>query len=176
MKIAFLDRDGVINKEVNYLYKIDNFVFTPNCIDGLRRLREKNFEIVIITNQAGIAKGFYSVDDYNDLTFWYREKLLSYGVDILDILYCPHHPNGCVPEYSIECNCRKPKTGLLEEVAKKYQIDIKESILVGDKQSDLNAGISFGISKVYLVETGHKIPKENYKKYHVYSDLSCIPL
>lgn len=176
MKVAFLDRDGVINKEVNYLHKIEDFILTSNCIKGLKRLRDENFEIIIITNQAGIAKGYYSIEDYDKLTFWYKKELLSFGIDILDVLYCPHHPDGCIPEYSINCNCRKPKSGMFNEAAKKYQIDIQKSILVGDKKSDLEAGINFGLQKVYMVETGHKISAENYKIYHVYPDLSFIPL
>jgi len=176
MKVAFLDRDGVVNEEINYLHKIDDFLFTKNCIKGLKRLRENEFEIIIVTNQAGIARGFYSTDDYNSLTRWYRDMLLSEGIDILDILHCPHHPHGVVPEYSIECNCRKPKTGLLENAGSKYCIDKELSILIGDKESDLQAGISFGLKKVYMVETGHEIPNECYEKFSVLPDLSYIPL
>ena len=106
MKVAFLDRDGVINEEVNYLHKKDNFKFTPNAISGLRRIISHGYKIIIVTNQAGIAKGFFSIEDYYELTNWYMGKLSSLGIDILDIHFCPHHPEGVIPEFSVDCECR----------------------------------------------------------------------
>lgn len=176
MKIAFLDRDGVINKEVNYLYKIDDFEFTQNCIIGLKRLIEHGYQIIIVTNQAGIARGYYTEHDYVVLTSWYRSELLKLGIKILDIFYCPHHPEGSVAEFSFECSCRKPNIGMLELASKKYQIDMEESILIGDKESDLLCGTEFGLKKVFMVETGHPISARNSDVYNVIEDLSLVPL
>lgn len=176
MKVAFLDRDGVINKEVNYLHKIEDFEFTPNCISGLRRIITHGYKIIIVTNQAGIAKGLYTIDEYIELTNWYTEKLLSFGIEILDVYFCPHHPEGITPEYSFDCRCRKPKPGMLELAAQKYSIDLEQSFIVGDKISDLEAGKAFGLSKAYLVETGHRIPASGYENYQIYPDLLSIPL
>ncbi|OON35651.1 D,D-heptose 1,7-bisphosphate phosphatase [Izhakiella australiensis] len=176
MKVAFLDRDGVINNEIDYLFKIEDFSFTSNCIKGLQRIIAKGYEIVVVTNQAGIARGYYTVSQYYELTAWYRAELRRYGINLLDVFYCPHHPNGVVPEYSIDCVCRKPNAGMLEAAASKYQIDKDQSFLVGDKVSDLEAGINFGLNKVYLVETGHQISEDDYNLYQVYPDLLSIPL
>lgn len=176
MKVAFLDRDGVINREVNYLYKIEDFEFTPNCIVGLKRLIESGYQIVIVTNQAGIARGYYTTHDYEILTEWYCSELEMHGVAILDVFYCPHHPDGSVSEFSMACNCRKPNAGMLELAASKYNIDLHESLLIGDKESDLLAGKKFGLSKLYMVETGHPVSCENYNKYDVYPDIYSIPL
>lgn len=176
MKVAFLDRDGVINKEVNYLYKIEDFEFTKNCISGMKRFIAHGYKIIIVTNQAGIAKGYYTLSDYDKLTKWYRGILKLQGIDILDIYYCPHHPDGIVPEYRCDCSCRKPNTGMFESAARDYSIDLKQSFIVGDKLGDVEAGLKFGLGRVFLVETGHQIPAVGYATYPVYSDLLSIPL
>jgi len=158
-----LDRDGVINKEVNYLHNIDEFEFTIDCIEGLRRIRDLGYEIIIITNQAGIARGFYSEEHYHILTDWYRAILKDNGIDILDIFYCPHHPSGNVKEFSRHCYCRKPSPGMIDQACAKYPIDLMNSILVGDKNSDMYAAIRAGIPRFFLVKTGHLIdmPADN---------------
>ena len=176
MKIAFLDRDGVINKEVNYLYKIEEFEFVDNAISGLKRLVSNGFEIIVVTNQAGIARGYYSESDYYALTDWYISELKRYGIKILDVFHCPHHPEGMVREISIDCTCRKPKSGLLDMADAKYKIDKNSSIIVGDKESDILAGENFGLDKCYLVNTGHTIPSDVSAKYNVYKDLLSIPI
>jgi D-glycero-D-manno-heptose 1,7-bisphosphate phosphatase len=176
MKVAFLDRDGVINREVNYLYRIEDFEFVPNSISGMKRLLEHEFKIIIVTNQAGIARGYYTVEDYEVLTEWYLSELNKVGVDIQDVFYCPHHPHGKVREYVVECECRKPNIGLLTQALNKYPIDIDSSIMVGDKSTDVEAGKSFGLSKNYLVRTGHELSKAEEERYQVIDDLLCIPL
>lgn len=160
-KVAFIDRDGVINKEINYLHRIEDFQYTENCIKALLQLRNLGYELVVITNQAGIAKGLYSESDYQALTSWYLEDLAKHGIDILAVLHCPHHPEGSIPELSIECNCRKPKAGMLIEAQQSFNIDMDHSILIGDKVSDIQAGINAGIhaKNCYLVETGHPIAR-----------------
>ncbi|CDT93209.1 D,D-heptose 1,7-bisphosphate phosphatase 2 [Vibrio coralliirubri] len=176
MKIAFLDRDGVINLEVNYLYKIEDFKFAPNSISGMKKLIANGYQIIVVTNQAGIARGFYTENEYQKLTAWYRQELENEGVNILDVFHCPHHPAGIVPEFSIECQCRKPNSGMLDLAAKKYDISKSESMLIGDKESDILAGLAFGLSKLYMVETGHLVSDKDKMKYNVYSDLTNIPL
>ncbi|MDE1474595.1 HAD family hydrolase [Xenorhabdus bovienii] len=159
IKVAFLDRDGVINKEVNYLHKIEDFEYTSRCITGLKKIRDLGYKIIIITNQSGIARDYYSEKEYQLLTDWYRNDLKEKGIDILDIFHCPHHPDGIVPELSKECYCRKPSPGMIEQARKKYSIDIKSSILVGDKNSDIHAGEHAGIPRCFLVKTGHPTPE-----------------
>lgn len=157
LKVAFLDRDGVINKEVNYLYRIEDFEFTTDCIDGLSKLRDLGYKFIIITNQAGIARGYYSEQEYQLLTDWYVSVLKKNGIDILDIFHCPHHPDGSIGQYSKRCHCRKPSPGMIEQACSKYPIDLFRSILVGDKNSDMYTAIYAGIPKYFLVKTGHTI-------------------
>ena len=160
IKVAFLDRDGVINKEINYLYKIEDFEYTENCIEGLKKIRELGYEIIIVTNQAGIARGYYSVEDYEILTDWYLNDLAKKGIKILDVKFCPHHPKGAVQKYAILCDCRKPNVGMLKSIFEEINIDFANSILIGDKITDIQMGQSMGLNKkkLFLVKTGHSLP------------------
>jgi D-glycero-D-manno-heptose 1,7-bisphosphate phosphatase len=151
MKVAFLDRDGVINEEVKYLHSIGDFEYTYKCIAGLKVLISLGYKIIIVTNQAGIARGYYTEDDYLALTKWYLSDLEKNGVDILDVFHCPHHIEGVVRELAINCKCRKPNPGMLLEAIEKYNIDIKNSIMIGDKQLDLDAAFNAGIDFCYLI-------------------------
>ena len=160
MKIAFLDRDGVINKEVSYLHKIEDFDYAENCIEGLKQLQELAFKIIIVTNQAGIARGYYTEADYLKLTSWYLSDLRGKGIEVLDVFYCPHHPDGSVPLYALECGCRKPSAGMFQMADEKYNVDKAHSIMIGDKLIDIDAAIRFGLEpgNCFLVATGHKLP------------------
>lgn len=171
LKVAFLDRDGVINKEVNYLYKVEDFEYTLGCINGLKGLQNLGFKLIVITNQAGIARGYYTEAEYQKLTAWFTNDLKDLGVDILDVFYCPHHPSGVVEEYSIECICRKPRSGLFERAIQKYGIDIENSLMIGDKPSDLEAAKNIGIAELIMVETGHIIPDHVRDVYKVFANL-----
>lgn len=175
MKIAFLDRDGVINKEKNYLYKREDWEYTYNCIDGLRALSSLGFKFIVITNQAGIARGYYSEEDYQKLTDWYVSDLDDKGISILEVFHCPHHPNGKVDKLSMVCDCRKPSPGLLHAALKKYDIDKAESILIGDKTSDIEAGVAWGIPEgnAFLVKTGHELPQHKILN-NVFQDLLSV--
>lgn len=176
MKIAFLDRDGVINIEKNYLHKIEDFEYTYNCKKALKVFLKKGFKIIIITNQAGIGKGLFSEKDYNFLTKYYLDDLLKSDIPILDVFYCPHHPNAKIEEYKKDCNNRKPKPGMLIKAAKKYNIDMKESILVGDKSSDMLAGMNAGIEDLFLVKSNQTDMKESIKNVPIYNNLYEISM
>lgn len=171
MKAAFLDRDGVINEEVNYLHKIEDFKYIPRCIEALSIIKELGYQIVIVTNQAGIARGYYSEKEYELLTRWYLGDLKEKGIDVLEVVHCPHHPDGVVKDLSIKCQCRKPNTGLIDEVVSKYGIDLESSFLVGDKLTDLTAARRAGIKSRFLVESGHKIDEVIDEECTVLSDL-----
>ena len=160
MKAVFLDRDGVINKEINYLHKAEDFELTHKCLAGLRNIQNRGFQIIIVTNQSGLAKGLFSENEYNDFTKFYIEFLSSEGIYILDVFYCPHHSYGIVPKYSKKCNCRKPLPGLFLKAHKKYNIDLKSSIIVGDRLSDILAGKAAGVGNKVLVESGHELTSE----------------
>ncbi len=170
MKVAFLDRDGVINKEVNYLHRIADFEYTNKCVLALKKLVSLNYKIIVITNQAGIARGYYTESQYQELTDWYVNDLKEKGVDILDVFHCPHHPEGVRPELSIKCSCRKPSTGLIKKALEKYSIDLTTSIMVGDKISDMKAGANAGVNRCVLVKSGHRI-ENKIIQYSIYDDL-----
>ena len=108
--------------------------------------------MIIITNQAGIARGYYSVKDYEILTAWYIEELSKEKIPVLDIFYCPHHPEGVVKELAKVCKCRKPKTGMIEQALNKYNINLEESILVGDRVSDVQAGFDARNRKLSFID------------------------
>ncbi|WP_235183488.1 D-glycero-alpha-D-manno-heptose-1,7-bisphosphate 7-phosphatase [Vibrio nigripulchritudo] len=173
--MAFLDRDGVVNIEKNYLYKKEEFKYVKGCIEGLKRLQCDGFKLVIITNQSGIARGFYTQKDYQELTDWYLSDLKNKGIDILDVYHCPHHINGVVDKFKRECNCRKPKTGMLERAIHEHNINIEKSILIGDKESDILAGKSIGLAECYLVTTGHEVPND-FTLCPIINTLEDIPI
>ncbi len=151
-KALFLDRDGVINKEKNYLYKIEDFEFIDGVFETCKYFQDREYLIVIITNQAGIARGKYTEVEYQILTNWMINEFEKKGIKISKVYHCPHHP-----EFSGECECRKPKPKMILDAQKEFDIDLANSILVGDKNSDIEAGIKAGVKMNYLVETGHKI-------------------
>ena len=150
IKTIFLDRDGVINKELNYLYKIEDFEFIDGVFETCKYLTSLDYKIIVITNQSGIARGYFTEDDYQIITQWMIAQFNKNGVDILDVLHCPHLPDS-------NCNCRKPKPGMIKDAKHKYGIDIQNSWLIGDKENDIIAGNSSGISNTILVKSGHKI-------------------
>jgi D-glycero-D-manno-heptose 1,7-bisphosphate phosphatase len=147
-KVLFLDRDGVINVDKGYVYKIEDIEFIDGIFDLCKTYQDKGYEIIIITNQAGIARGYYTEEDFIKLMDWMKKKFEKRGINILDVFYCPHHP-----DFTGECSCRKPKPGMILEAAKKYNIDLKSSVLIGDKISDIEAGKRAGISKLYLLNS-----------------------
>ncbi len=149
MKAAFLDRDGVINEDYGYISKIEDITFTPGIFELLRLLRDKGFELFIVTNQSGIARGYYTEDDFRRLMTWLIHELETKGIVIRDYAYCPHHP-----EIDGECRCRKPAPGMILDLAAKYAIDLEASLVIGDKVSDIQAGERAGVATNILVEDG----------------------
>ncbi len=156
-KALFLDRDGVINKEKNYLYKLEDFEFIDGVFETCRYFLQNGYIIIIITNQAGIARGKYTEDDYKVLTDWMLKEFEKENIKISKVYHCPHHP-----DFSGECKCRKPNAGMILDAQKGFDIDLTNSILVGDKNSDVQAGINAKIGKTYLVNTGHKIDTNKF--------------
>ena len=151
-KALFLDRDGVINKELNHLIDIDQFVFFEDVFDVCRYFQKKNYLIIIITNQSGIARGYYTEHDFQTLTKWMLSEFTKNKIKISAVYHCPHHP-----DFNGKCNCRKPNIGMITKAKNKFNLNLANSILVGDKDTDIKAAISAGIGNKYLVSTGHKI-------------------
>jgi D-glycero-D-manno-heptose 1,7-bisphosphate phosphatase len=156
-KALFLDRDGVINIEKDYLYKIEDFEFIDGVFDTCKYFQDQGYLIIIVTNQSGICRDKYTEEDFEVLTSWMIEQFKHQGILISKVLHCPHHP-----KISGECECRKPNPGMLLESQKLFDIDMSNSIFVGDKNSDIEAGINAGIKNNYLISTGHKIEENKF--------------
>lgn len=135
-KAIFLDRDGTINVEKHYLYKIEDFEFLPGVIDALKKLQEAGYLLIIITNQSGIGRGYYSEEDFDKLNNWMVDYLRDRGISITSVYYCPHLPNAPLLEYKKECNCRKPQLGMFKQAIEDFDIDLTQSYAIGDKLRD----------------------------------------
>jgi len=152
-KAVFLDRDGVINKDFGYVYRIEDFFIYDEVYPALKKLRDAGFKLIVITNQSGIGRGYYTEEDFLNITKHMKEKLKEKGIVLDKVYYCPHHPEGVIPEFTKKCNCRKPETGMIEEAVKEFNIDLSNSFLIGDKETDIQAGKKMGL-KTILVKTG----------------------
>jgi D-glycero-D-manno-heptose 1,7-bisphosphate phosphatase len=147
-KALFLDRDGVINKEINYLHRIEDFEFNNGIFEICKYFLSKDFIIIVITNQAGIARGYYKEEDLISLTEWMVGKFLERNIHIHKVYYCPHHP-----DYTGMCECRKPNPGMIKKAEIEFNIDLNESVLIGDRISDIEAGINAGVGNSIFVHT-----------------------
>ena len=154
IKTIFLDRDGVINKEINYLHKIEDFEFIDGIFDACLHFQSLGYKIIIITNQSGISRGYYSVTDYQKVTQWMLGQFKQKNINILDIFHCPHGPDST-------CDCRKPKPGMFLKAKAKHNTDMEKSWMIGDKERDTIAANSAGIDNTILVRSGHRIDESN---------------
>ena len=137
-KALFLDRDGVINIDKSYLYKREDFEFIEGIFEVCRHAQSLGYAVIVVTNQSGIGRGYYSEADFQKLTQWMLKRFHQEGVTILDLYHCPHTPQE-------GCDCRKPKPGMILTAQKAHHINLKASWIIGDKESDIEAGINAGI-------------------------------
>ena len=137
MKAVFLDRDGTINCDKKYLFKREGFEYLCGVKDALKCFSDAGFLLIIITNQSGIARGFYTEHDYSVLTDWMLSDLKNDGIEISAVYFCPHHPKASILQYKKDCDCRKPKTGLFLKAVADYKIDLSQSYAIGDKERDV---------------------------------------
>jgi D-glycero-D-manno-heptose 1,7-bisphosphate phosphatase len=150
----FLDRDGTIIAERNYLRNTTNLEFLPGAIPGLKKLAATGLPLYIFTNQAGVAHGYFNEETLNRIHFFLVAKLRKAGVKLRGIYYCPHHPQAENEAYRCDCDCRKPKPGLLKMAASVERLNLAKSYIIGDKLSDLSAGKKVA-AKTALVLTGY---------------------
>lgn len=154
IRAVIIDRDGTLNVEKHYVHRIPDFEFLPGAVDALRRVTERGVEIHVVTNQAGIAKGLYGEDDFHRLNRHMLDDLGRQGVRIESVRYCPHHPQALVPEYRRDCECRKPRPGMLSDILAERAYGRDEVVMIGDRNSDVDAGRRLGLVS-YLVLTGY---------------------
>jgi len=155
-RVVFLDRDGVINKEVGYLHQIKDFEFIDGVFSACQYFQKIGYSIIIVTNQSGIARGYYEEKDFHVLTKWMFSQFSDNDIDILDVFFCPHGPDST-------CECRKPKPGMLLDAKEKHNINMSTSWMIGDKEADIKAANSAGINNTVLVKTGHNVDESNSK-------------
>ncbi|MEA1955842.1 MAG: D-glycero-beta-D-manno-heptose 1,7-bisphosphate 7-phosphatase [Campylobacterota bacterium] len=151
-KALFLDRDGVINVEKNYLYKIEDFEFIDGIFELCRYYQDNDYKIFIVTNQSGIVRGYYNDKDFDILTSWMLKQFKHNGIKIEKVYYCPHHP-----DISGNCSCRKPNPGMLNKADEEFNIDMENSIMIGDKERDIEAGLNAELKETYLFDEFNKI-------------------
>jgi len=151
-RALFLDRDGVLNVDHGYVSRPEQFEVIDGVFDALRRAQALGFLLVVVTNQSGIARGYFAADDYLALEDHMRSVFSAEGITFAGIYHCPHHPEGSVPALAVACDCRKPRPGMLLQAAREHDIDLDASIMVGDKQSDIAAAQAAGIRRTYLLD------------------------
>ncbi|MCX8118354.1 MAG: D-glycero-beta-D-manno-heptose 1,7-bisphosphate 7-phosphatase [Desulfobacterota bacterium] len=153
-KAVFLDRDGTINEEVGYLNQVSRFRLLPRSAEAIRLLNQAGIKVVVITNQSGVARGYFPESLVHQVHERMVDELKEQGAHVDGIYYCPHHPEIGEPPYRQRCRCRKPETGLVEEAVKDLEIDCLRSYAIGDKRVDIEFGRKIG-ARAILVLTGH---------------------
>ncbi|MDG6895150.1 D-glycero-beta-D-manno-heptose 1,7-bisphosphate 7-phosphatase [Volucribacter amazonae] len=161
-KAVFLDRDGTLNIDYGYVHEIDKFHFIEGSIEALQQLKQAGYLLVLVTNQSGIARGYFSEQQFLQLTEWMDWSLADRGVDLDGIYYCPHHPEG-MGVFKQVCDCRKPKAGMLLQAIQELHIDPTQSIMIGDKLIDIMAGKEAKIATNILVKSGQCVDIEGEK-------------
>jgi D-glycero-D-manno-heptose 1,7-bisphosphate phosphatase len=151
---VFLDRDGTINEQMGYINHLERFVLLPGSARAIARLNQAGFVVVVITNQSGVARGYFPEELVHEVNRKMIRSLAREGARLDGIYYCPHHPQGETSLYRLDCTCRKPRPGLLHRAAAEHSLDFKQSFVVGDSVSDLKAARQVG-AKAVLVLTGY---------------------
>lgn len=167
-KALILDRDGVVNREQHYVCKIEDFEFVDGIFDVSRFFAERGFLIFIVTNQAGIGRGYYTESDFAHLTKWMEEEFRRNGVRISRTFFCPFHPTEGVGQYRKDSFDRKPNPGMILAARDEFDLNLSASILVGDKESDIEAGRSASVGTTVLLR-GSQSPDETVADYEIAS-------
>jgi D-glycero-D-manno-heptose 1,7-bisphosphate phosphatase len=150
-RALFLDRDGVVNEEVGYLHRADEVQFVDGIFSLCRTAVGLGYRLIVVTNQAGIARGYYSEPDFDVLMEFMRGELRAEGIELDAVYYCPFHPEHGVGEYKREHEDRKPGTGMLRRGARDFRVELSESVLVGDRCSDVGAANAAGLRQAFLI-------------------------
>lgn len=158
---VFIDRDGTINEQMGYINHLSRFKILPGVPEAIRLLNENNFLTIVVTNQSGVARGYFPIELVAEVHSFMEESLRNSGAYMDGIFFCPHYPTGDVPEYTIECDCRKPKTGLIDQAMGSFDIDISGSYVVGDHSTDLELANNCGL-KAIMVKTGYGLGGVKY--------------
>ncbi|MGD2124489.1 MAG: HAD family hydrolase [Desulfobacteraceae bacterium] len=174
---VFIDRDGTINEQMGYINHLSRFVILPGVPEAVRLLNQNDFLVIIVSNQSGVARGYHPIDLVDEVHALLQNILREEAAFIDGIFFCPHHPSGIVPKYTGECDCRKPKTGLIDQACKGFDIDPVNSYAVGDRYTDVELAHRAGMKGI-LVKTGyglgeiaHVLPIQSRQPVHIAQDL-----
>jgi D-glycero-D-manno-heptose 1,7-bisphosphate phosphatase len=168
-KALFLDRDGIINEDSAYPYKPEHIVFCDGIFELCKKAIDKSYLLIVVTNQAGVAKGYFSEQDVEALHRWMKHEFKIRGIEITAFYFSPYHPDGTVERYKKETDCRKPGPGMILQAVKDYDIDLSESLMIGDKESDrINIdGLKSIIVKSNYVKSGYDIETLSMAELHL---------
>lgn len=150
-RALFLDRDGVVNREIGYLWKPEQTEFMPGIFELCRTAQQRQYKLIILTNQSGIARQLYSEADFHALMQWMTSEFARRQIHLEGYYFCPHHPDHGIGQYRQDCSHRKPKPGMLLRAAQDHHLDLSHSVFIGDRCSDVQAGVSAGIGKMILL-------------------------
>jgi D-glycero-D-manno-heptose 1,7-bisphosphate phosphatase len=174
---VFIDRDGTINEQMGYINHVSRFVLLPGTAEGIRLLNRHQYLAIIVSNQSGVARGYFPMELIDRVHAHMKDLLAKEGANIDGIFFCPHYPRGIVPEYSVECDCRKPGTGLVQKACEKFDIDMKNSYVIGDRCSDIELAERSNLQGI-MVTTGYGLgdieyvlPHKTFKPRHIAKDL-----
>jgi len=154
---AFLDRDGVLNVDHGYVFRTDDLEWIAGAQTAVRLLNDAGYLVIVVTNQSGIARGYYDEAAMHKFHAYMQEVLRAQNAHIDAFYYCPHHPGGTVKKFAISCKCRKPAPGLLEQAAREWPIDLNRSFFIGDKDGDMAAAAAFGICGIKFNSKKHSL-------------------
>jgi D-glycero-D-manno-heptose 1,7-bisphosphate phosphatase len=169
-KAAFLDRDGVINRDRDYVSRREDFEFIDGVFDACRRLNERGYKIVIVTNQSGIGRGYYTEEQFRILNDWMLKQFAEQGVTVTGVYYCPDHPEHGIGKYRRDTGHRKPGPQMLLDAAREHGLDLPASVMIGDKLSDIQAGQAAGVRRCYLIGEPASLPAD-YRNVKAFGSL-----
>lgn len=150
-KALFLDRDGIINRDHAYVYRVEDFEFMPGIFEVCKHFQEQGYKLIVVTNQSGIARGYYTEEDFHILTKWMCAEFEKQQIRIDGVYFCPHHPDKGNAPYVQDCDCRKPHPGMLLQAITDHQLDPSVSVMIGDKVSDMQAAQAAGLKSGFLI-------------------------
>ena len=170
-KAVFLDRDGVINVDHAYVYKIEDFEFVGGVFEACRHFVQLGYKLIVVTNQSGIGRGYYSEVDFAHLTKWMKAQFSAQEAPLSEVYFCPHHPTNALAEYLQDCDCRKPAPGMLLQGISQFNIDAAQSIMIGDKLSDLAAGKAAGVARCVYIKDLSAATAQELAEFEIWPSL-----
>ena len=147
-KAVFFDRDGTLNVDVHYLHRPEDFIWIPEAKEAIKYVNDLGYLAILVTNQSGVARGYYPEEDVRKVYDWMNAELDKIGAHLDALYFCPHHPAGKVPQYTKACACRKPQTGMVDKACSDYGIDRSQSFFVGDSDGDMECAQRAGLTGI----------------------------